>query len=186
MKILEAEVALREDTRVAEQAKPALEAVNYSKQAHDLGTRQSDLRDRVLKVGQTLTELPKGVEHFGREIGLMAEVASVMGEATTMLRIPDTGTPTIAAETEVIELLLEAKKMNSKGGGGGGASPGQGSGGTTNDAALALLGRGVNDKEVREERDVGQSTGSKGAVLPEEFRLGLDEYFNRLEKGKNQ
>jgi hypothetical protein len=35
---------------------------------------------------------------------------------------------------------------------------------------------------VREERDVGQATGQSGAGLPEEFRAGLDEYFNRLER----
>jgi hypothetical protein len=40
----------------------------------------------------------------------------------------------------------------------------------------------VNDKEVREDRGVSQSTGETGAALPEEFRSGLDEYFNRLER----
>ena len=27
----------------------------------------------------------------------------------------------------------------------------------------------------------GQATGDQGPTLPEEFRAGLDEYFNRLE-----
>ena len=51
------------------------------------------------------------------------------------------------------------------------------------DSALALLGGGVNQKEVREDRGVSQATGESGPVLPEEFRAGLDEYFNRLERG---
>ena len=57
----------------------------------------------------------------------------------------------IAAETEAIELLLKSKKINPRGGGGGGANPGGGGGGTTNDSALALLGAGLNEKEVRED-----------------------------------
>ena len=40
----------------------------------------------------------------------------------------------------------------------------------------------MNDKEVREDRGVSQATGETGSVLPEEFRAGLDEYFNRLER----
>ena len=51
------------------------------------------------------------------------------------------------------------------------------------DSAMALLGSGVNQKEVREDRGVSQATGESGPVLPEEFRAGLDEYFNRLERG---
>ena len=45
------------------------------------------------------------------------------------------------------------------------------------------LGGGVNEKEVREDRGVSQATGDSGPSLPEEFRAGLDEYFNRLERG---
>jgi hypothetical protein len=87
----------------------------------------------------------------------------------------------LAAETEVIELLLKSKRINPKGGGGGGASPGGGGTGTTQDSALALLGAGLNQKEVRENPDTAQSVGETGAKLPEEFRAGLDEYFNQLE-----
>ena len=48
--------------------------------------------------------------------------------------------------------------------------------------ALTLIGSGLNDKEVREDHGVSQATGDSGPKLPEEFRNGLDEYFNRLEK----
>ena len=112
----------------------------------------------------------------------MQAVANVMHEATEILARPETGSVAIAAETEAIELLLQSRRINPKGGGGGGASPGGGGGGTTNDSAIALLGGGVNDKEVREDHGVSQSTGDSGPTLPEEFRAGLDEYFNRLEK----
>jgi len=80
--------------------------------------------------------------------------------------------------------LLQSKRINPKaGGGGGGSNPGGGGGGTTHDSALTLLGTGVNAKEVREDRGVSQATGERGSTLPEEFRAGLDEYFNRLERG---
>jgi hypothetical protein len=105
-----------------------------------------------------------------------------MDEATDLLKKPVTGPATIGAETEAIELLLQSKKINPKGGGGGGSSPGGGGSGTTSDSALALVGSGVNDKEVREDRGISQATGESGASLPEEFRAGLDEYFNRLER----
>jgi hypothetical protein len=96
---------------------------------------------------------------------------------------PDTGSEAIAAETEAIELLLQSKKINPRGGGGGGSSPGGGGTGTTNDSALALIGTGLNEKELREDRGVVQTTGVSGNTLPEEFRAGLDEYFNQLERG---
>ena len=110
------------------------------------------------------------------------KVAEVMHDAMVILKKPDTGSPAIAAETEAIELLLQSKRINPKAGGGGGANPGGGGGGTTNDSALTLIGSGLNDKEVREDHGVSQATGDSGPKLPEEFRNGLDEYFNRLEK----
>jgi hypothetical protein len=104
-----------------------------------------------------------------------------MVDATGILARPDTGPPAIAAETEAIELLLQSKRFN-PGGGGGGANPGGGGGGTTTDSALSLIGRGVNEKEVRDAPHAAQATGDSGNTLPEEFRTGLDAYFNRLEK----
>jgi hypothetical protein len=106
-----------------------------------------------------------------------------MDEAAEILGRPETGREAIAAETEAIELLLQSKKINPKGGGGGGSSPGGGGSGTTDDSALALVGAGVNEKEVREDQGITQTTGESGSQLPEEFRAGLDEYFNRLERG---
>ena len=33
---------------------------------------------------------------------------------------------------------------------------------------------------------ISQATGQSGPALPEEFRAGLDEYFNRLERGPSR
>jgi hypothetical protein len=44
-----------------------------------------------------------------------------------------------------------------------------------------LIGSGANEKARADAHDVPQTSGEAGRVLPEEFRAGLDEYFNRLE-----
>jgi hypothetical protein len=184
MHILEAEVNLREETRVAEQSRPALKKEDYVKRSGKLSETQDGLSERVAKLTVRITELPDGEAEFAKEIALLNRVEEVMIEAADILDRPDTGSAAIAAETEAIELLLQSKRINPKGGGGGGSSPGGGGGGTTSDSALALIGSGVNEKEVREDRGVSQATGESGTALPEEFRAGLDEYFNRLEREK--
>ena len=182
MQILEAEVNLREETRVAEQARKAISAAEYKDRSKQLAVTQEELSDRVAILTVRIRELPDGEQEFGKEIALLNKVELVMDEAADLLNKPDTGSQTIGAETEAIELLLQSKKINPKGGGGGGSSPGGGGTGTTSDSALALVGSGVNDKEIREDRGVAQGSGESGASLPEEFRAGLDEYFNRLER----
>lgn len=182
LQILEGEVNLREETRVAEQAKPALVPSDYSTQAGKLSGTQKELSDRVEKVTGKIRELPDAEQEFAYEIALLGQVGSVMDDATGILLKPETGNPAVAAETEAIELLLKSKRINPKGGGGGGSSPGGGGTGTTQDSALALLGVGLNEKEVKEDRGVSQATGDSGPSLPEEFRAGLDEYFNRLDR----
>lgn len=182
LQILESEVNLREDTRVAEQAKEAIAREEYVEQAEGLSGTQNELRIRVDKVIDRILELPDAAEQFGKELRLLTRVSEVMAEAAEILSEPHTGRLAIAAETEAIELLLQSRRINPGGGGGSGATPGGGGGGTTSDSALALVGSGVNDKEVREASGVSQVTGESGSKFPEEFRAGLDEYFNRLEK----
>lgn len=181
MKILESEINLREETRVAEQAKEATTLDEYMEEGLRLSQSQMTLQDRVVKVIDRILELPDADKHFGKELNLLAAVDSVMGQAGEILAIPHCGPRAIAAETEAIELLLQSKRINPKSGGGGGSSPGGGGTGETTDAALALLGTGVNQKEVREDRGIQQTTGETGTELPEEFRAGLDEYFNRID-----
>jgi hypothetical protein len=181
--ILEAEVNLREETRVTEQARPAVAAEDHAKQAQKLYGTQDGVRERVDKLTGLIRELPDGESEFGYEIHLLGAVSTVMSDATEILARPETGGPAMGAETEAIELLLRSRRINPGAGGGGGPIPGGGGGGKTQDSALSLLGGGVNDKEVREDHGVSQATGETGSSLPEEFRAGLDEYFNRLERG---
>jgi hypothetical protein len=181
LQILEGEINLREETRVAEQAKAAIEAAKRSAEANRLSDSQRVFEGRVSKVVDRIRELPDGDADFAKEIALLRQVSSVMKDAAGILAGPETGPPAIAAETEAIELLLKSKRINPNGGGGGGSNPGGGGSGTTQDSALALLGAGLNQKEVRENQGTQQSVGETGPVWPEEFRAGLDQYFGRLE-----
>lgn len=181
---MESEINLREETRVAEQARKAIDEAEHAKTAKQLTDSQGEIAKRTRDVVDRIGELPDAEQHFGREIGLLRSVATVMDEATAILDTQDTGDPAVAAETEAIELLLQSKRINPNGGGGGGANPGGGGGGDTSDSALALLGKSNNTKEVREETGQGQTTGVSGAKLPAEWREGIDEYFNRLENAK--
>jgi hypothetical protein len=108
-----------------------------------------------------------------------------MDEAAGILARAETGRPAIAAETEAIELLLQSQFGGGAGGGGGGGnSPGGGAGGSTRDSALARLGDGVNARARLEAPEEDQAVGRSGRVLPEEFRDGLDAYFNAFERGR--
>jgi hypothetical protein len=184
MQILEAEIALREETRVAEQSRPALTAEKYAADDSALSATQTKLRGRIDATVKRIGELPDAESNFGRELRLLQQVSGVMGEAAEILARPDTGPPAIAAESEVIELLLEAKRRNPKSGGGGSTPGGGGAEDAAEQPALALLGSGANEKARPEARDVPQVSGESDRALPEEFRAGLDEYFNRLEKGR--
>jgi hypothetical protein len=127
--------------------------------------------------------LPEGETKFPKELGLLKEVTSVMDEAEGILYTPETGPPAIAAETEAIELLLQAKR-NGKGMGGGGSNPGGGRGpDEATEAALADIGPDSDAESVVVARPVGQATGRAGREFPEEFKTGLDQYFSLLEGG---
>jgi hypothetical protein len=182
MKILEKEIGLREETRVAEQARAALTKDDYVAQAKPLADTQAELAERVAEVVKTIRELPGGDGSFGKEVALLGRVGQVMQEAHGLLSRPETGPETIAAETEAIELLLQARRVNPKGGGGGGGTtPGGGGQGETEVSALALIGDGAERNAQPSDRNVGQTTGVTGSELPAEFRRGLDAYFGALE-----
>lgn len=185
MKALRDEMKLRDETRELENAKPALNTEVYSKKSNGLASKQFGIRQNVLGALDAIMQLPDGNQKFGKELKLLDAVMQVMDEAGTILDKPNTGTPAIAAETEAIELLLQAKRPNPKGGGGGGGGPGGGgSAASSSLAALADLGEGNDTASQVETRPVGQATGKAGRELPEEFKTGLDTYFSKLEEAK--
>ena len=188
MKILEEEVNLREETRVAQQGRGAVEHEELVKQTKELAERQESLADRMFRLTGRLLEEPDGERSFQREIQLFEKVEQVMAEASGILAAGDTGPKAIGAETEAIELLLAAQAAGSGSGGGGGGGgsggvqAGGGSTGTASSSALALVGRGDRMQRSEGGGQEEQATGTSGRVLPEEFRAGLDAYFNRFEK----
>lgn len=182
LQVLESEMNLRDRTRVAEQAKEASSDREYSAKVEELVASQQKLDERIVAVGKKISELPDADTEFHQEIALMTQVSVVMRDAAEILNRPNTGKAAVAAETEAIELLLQAKRINPKSGGGGGSNPGGGGGGSTDDPAIAMIGPGVNQNEQRQDHGVSQQTGTTGTGLPEEYRYGLDEYFQRIDR----
>ena len=172
---------LRDLTRVAEQTRELVELEAYRGEAVRLTHVQEELRLRTRDVIHKLEGLQVDEERdFSSDLAKLYRAAGAMKDAETLLGTPDTGSATIAAETEAIEALLSAKKAKGGGGGSSGNTPGGStSGGKTDLAASALTGMGVGEKA--EEREVQHATGSELSPFPEEFRAGLDAYFNALE-----
>jgi len=184
MRILEGEIDLRDETRAVETAKPAVEIKEYEALAARLFQTQSSIHERTLAVMDDIRAIPNGESKFGKELEIIGMVVTAMGEAADLLFRPTTDSGVIAAETEAIEMLLQAKRSNPKGGGGGGASPGGGGGGgNTDTVALAMHGPGADANAHIESRDIQQVTGTTNSELPTEFRDGLEEFFNAVEIG---
>jgi len=179
MKILRDEIDLRDETREAEKAKPALDGEAFAGRAKGLEETQKGLRDRSYSVVKKIQDMPGGAETFQREVELLSAVAKILGEARNILAKPDTGPEAIAAETEAIELLLQARR-NPPQGGGGSSSSSQAAGAAQQ--GINSIGPGADEESLPRGRSVDQSTGKGGRELPEEFRRGLDQYFNTLEK----
>lgn len=181
MQALRDEMKLRDETRELENAKSALEKEKFTADAKALGKKQGSIGTHTQTAIDDILAIPQGAEKFGKELKLLNAVVFVMQDAQGILMSPDTGDKAIAAETEAIELLLQAKRAG-KGGGGGGSNPGGGgTAASASSAALADLGPGSDANSSVTARPVGQATGRAGKEFPEEFKTGLDAYFNNLE-----
>lgn len=184
MKVLQEQMYLRDETREMESVRPALPADTYGAKVMPLELSQQDLRERIDGIQEDILILPGGAETFGAELQLLRLVSDTMRQARGVLARPDTGPEVIAAQTEAIELLLQSKRQQNSGGGEGGNSPGAGSQ-AAGGGSSALSDIGLSPAERRPtgtaEREVEQSTGKAGKTLPEEFRRGLDTYFNAIE-----
>lgn len=183
MQALRDEMKLRDETREAESARVAIEAEKFAADAKVLGDKQTSISLLTETAMKDIRALPDGGTKFAKELRLLNAVVTVMDEAEGILVIPDTGPKAIAAETEAIELLLQAKRMSPNGGGGGGSNPGGGGrAATASSAALADLGPGSDADRAIAARPVGQATGRAGKEFPDEFKSGLDAYFMLLEE----
>ena len=179
MRIINREIQLREETRELEQAKEALTTDEYSERSIALYDTQITLTEDTREVEAQISLLPDAHERFiQNQLAKVANAAEVMEEVEDILAEPDTGPRAIAAITEVIEILLQTGRVPN--------APMITTAPPATASALMLLGIGDDTGRASiENRSPRQATGKTGRVLPEEFRQGLDAYFNALE-GKNR
>ena len=179
MRIINREIQLREETRELEQAKGALTADEYRERSIALYDTQITLTEDTREVEAQISLLPDAHERFiQNQLAKVANAAEVMEEVEDILAEPDTGPRAIAAITEVIEILLQTGRVPN--------APMITTAPPATASALMLLGVGDDTGRASiENRSPRQATGKTGRVLPEEFRQGLDAYFNALE-GKNR
>ena len=187
MKIIDKEISLRDETRSLEQARPQMDPEKFTKEGFDLSDTQQDLFERTSAVIDEIQKLENAGD-FGNELQKLDGAKKAMDDALNELAVPKTGPETIAAETEAIELLLEANRAppNDGSGGGGGTDPSQGqrNGAAQVVSALRLLGESDEETAVVSERAVEQATGKAGEEVSEEFRYGMEKYFEALEKSR--
>ena len=187
LRLINREIQLREETREVEQAKNALTDEKYYERSEALSDSQYEIAEDTREVAREISLLDNANEPLiQQQFAKVSRAADVMDEAESILAKPDTGPEAIAAISEVIEILLETQRLpNTPGGGGGGGQQAGASGSQTLTAvrsALRLLGVGDDTGTAFiEKRSPKQATGKTGRVLPEEFRQGLDAYFNVLE-----
>ncbi len=184
LRLINREIQLREETREAEHAKNALTDDKYYERSEALSDIQYEIAEDAHEVVREISLLDNANEPLIRQqLAKVAKAAVVMEEAESILVEPNTGPKAIAAISEVIEILLETQRAPNASGGGSGQSPGGGSGGLAAIAsALRLMGVGDDTGTAFiQKRSPRQATGKAGRVLPEEFRQGLDAYFNVLE-----
>ena len=179
MRIINREIQLREETRELEQAKEALTTDEYYERSIALYDTQITLTEDTCEVEAQISLLPDAHERFiQNQLAKVARAAEVMEEVEDILAAPDTGPRAIAAITEVIEILLQTGRVPN--------APMITTAPPATASALMLLGVGDDTGRASiENRSPRQATGKAGRVLPEEFRQGLDAYFDALE-GKSQ
>ena len=175
MRIINREIQLREETRELEQAKEALSTDEYSERSMALYDTQITLTEDTHEVKTQISLLPDAHKHFiQQQLAKVSRAAEVMEEVEEILAEPNTGPKAIAAITEVIEILLQTARVPN--------APMVTNASSASASALMRVGIGDDsDSAFIESRSPQQATGKAGRVLPEEFRQGLDAYFDALE-----
>ncbi len=192
MRVRQTEEGLREQTRFLEQHKAG--NIGYGESVGRLGGLQKALLASVEKIG---ADYP-----YPQVTGLLDDVGAAMKDAGRLLGVPQTDQETVAAETEVIELLSSTCKKCSSGGAGmpnvsslspellamlmqmmgegtGKTGGGSTAGGDTERASNTTPGPA--NGAAAGERYVEKAGGRSGENLPAEFRDALESYFQAVE-----
>lgn len=193
LRLRQTEEGLREQTRFFEEHKA--DTARYTPGVARVAELQQALIGNVQEIS---AEYPQPQLR-----GLLAEVESAMADAARLLAVPQTDQETIAAQTEVIELLGQTCKQSAGGGGGSGLSL-QGlspellaflmqmMGGSTGPTGGGSMAGGDTERVPETavgpaagaavaERAVEQAGGRGGELLPAEFRDALEAYFQAME-----
>ncbi len=185
MRVLKRETDLREETRELEQSRAALAATSIAKQSEELAKVQHDLARRTAKVIDRIIAIPNGEEDYGRDIQRLTAAVEAMRDAQMLLEKGETAGPTIAAETEAIELLKNSKK-GKKNGKGNGGNPSDGNRtGADLESFVELLDSKPTDGLARPDRNTELSAGNETDSVPSEFRSGLDRLYQAMERNNN-
>lgn len=183
-------------TLPAEEQDPAAKIAEHREGARTLAEQQDELAADVQQLAIEQTH-PKVIE-------LLEGVEAAMDDASGKLLEHDTGGPTIAAQTDVIERILAAaeEKQKQQGGGEGpggamldmmkemagkgkpGDQPGQqgkgegkeGGEGQSGDSDSANSAAAGPAGGKSEARRVPKASGNAGQALPREFQGALDAY----------
>jgi hypothetical protein len=170
--IIRREIQLREETREVEQVREGLDEGGFQERAEALSRTQQALAEQSWDLVARIRDLPDS-DKLSDDIAKLTQATGVMEEVRELLDRPETGPATIAAISEVIEILVETRRSENNN-----AKPE-----ASDDAVPALLRMGLGEDlgdAFIEERAPAQATGRAGSMLPEEFRQGLDQYFNAL------
>ncbi len=185
MRLVQREMTLRDQTRAADQRR---NAPSYATSARKLAEEQ---RAIGLSVAQLIVRV------LGPELqARLRAAAAAINDASELLQRPETGGETIAAETEVIELLANAARSSGQASGNSktvqaleemlvqmelGNSPGgNASGGRS--ALASANAEGATGQDKPEERRIENTRGFAGGDFPEEFREALGYFFEQREE----
>ncbi|MDW8343945.1 MAG: hypothetical protein RMM51_05575 [Verrucomicrobiae bacterium] len=180
------EEGLRDNTRFLDEMKDNRK--QYEESAARLAKIQGALADDVEKLLDP-TYPPELLALLGR-------VVEAMRDAEELLARPETGIETIAAQTEVIELLTASSRQASGGQsssgslamlmqmlmGGGGGAMGGGNPGTSGFDGTAGSVDGRVGGATGDPRTVERATGRDVSRYPAEFREVLERYFEAVEE----
>lgn len=185
-RLVQREVEIRRQTRLLEQDKAR--NPGHLAQARHLGGEQAELAKTT---GGLLFHYASS-----QAAGALRNATTIMGEVTKLLNEGETGGPSLAAETEVIELLGDAGQSLNVGAKKAPAAQamqemmaqlqiGNNAGGNPTGALSSTANQivvGESSAEVSKERRVDKAGGAALEEYPEEFREALGSYFERMEK----
>jgi hypothetical protein len=194
LRMIQSEQNLRDETKVVERA--GKNDPNRKRNCDKLLQEQRSLKN-------TLAETMKKTKKCPKARAMLAKVGKTMSEVEALLKKPETGNPTVAAETEVVERLAGAFSQACKGDAGKqpgaaamaammkmmmkrqmgtGSSPGGGMAGGFTDAANKQFG-GTDFSGTKSPKTTGGASGETVGKIPGEFKSDIEAFLKHRGRG---